>query len=443
MRLTTILSAGFAAAILLSPAAADDALVERIAEAAHSLEDEADLDPLLDRIGDERYVLLGEASHGTAEFYEWRAAISRRLIEEKGVNFIAVEGDWALSYRLNRYVKDLPGAADSARAVLEEFDRWPRWMWANEQIVELAEWMRSYNEGRNLEDRVGFYGIDVYNTERSLEKLRDYAADQGGALAEAAEALYECFGPHADSPQGYAMAVAQRGVSCANAAEAMVEVLRDQREALEDENRQAYFSAKQNAYVVKNGEWHYRAMLAGPADSWNARAQHFFDTAERLMAYHGPDSRGIVWAHNTHIGDARATDMAAAGQHNIGQLVREAHGEDQAVLVGFSTYRGSVLAGPAWEAPMQEMQTPEGRSGSYEDLFHRTGKSAFLLVFDDELRADPALQQPRPHRAVGVVYNPAQDQLRNYVNTVLPERYDALIFIEETQALDALHEPGG
>ncbi len=418
---------------------AEEAVLEVLRNAAISLESPDDLQPLYDRVGDARYVLLGEASHGTREFYTWRAAISKRLLEDHGFSFVAVEGDWEACYRLNRYVKDLPGAGSSAREVLESFDRWPLWMWANEEIAELAEWLREFNADRSAEDRVGFYGMDIYGAEDSFRALQAFlAASDADEAARVAE-LIEPFGPYAGSPRDYAQFLAQGGEAMNEAIERAVEKMRRAADALADDNDKAFFNAKQHALVLKRAEQHYRGMLMGGAASWNARVGHFYATVERLMDFYGPGARAIVWAHNTHIGDARATDMAQRGRQNIGQLVRQNHGEDAAVLVGFGTHRGRVLAGASWEAPMQRMIVPEAQRNSAEDLFYRLGHDKALVVFEPNHREGP-LGAVRGHRAIGVIYDPQREHLGNYVPTILPQRYDAFIFLAETGILTPVHE---
>ncbi len=418
-------------------AGAEDA-PELIEAMARGLDDAAGLDPIIDAIGGRRYALLGEASHGTSEYYRWRAKLSQRLIEEKGFRFIAVEGDWALCHRVNRYIKGIDDTYGSAREALETFDRWPQWMWANEDIVELVEWLRDYNDGRPADEQVGFYGIDVYDMDRSIEKVNAYLDGQAPELAEEAAAAYACFEPYEGDPQRYAQAIALRGVSCDEEADAVLALLRENESELAEADARAYFAAKRNAHVVRNAERHYRAMLTGGAASWNTRVDHFFDTVEALMDYHGEGAKGIVWAHNTHIGDARATDMARDGRRNIGQLVREAHGEDAAFLVGFATHRGRVLAGRAWEAPVEEMEIPPAMEGSLEDLLSQTGRERMLLLFDGAEDLPAPFHETLGHRAVGVVYNPAQEH-GNYVPTETAARYDALLYFEETEALTPLH----
>lgn len=437
MRLSILL---LGAALVLSPMVSvqdDSGMLEALREAAHPVESPGDLGPLYDRIGNVRYVLLGESTHGTSEFYTWRAAISRKLIEDYGFSFIIVEGDWDLCYRVNRYVKALPGAGASAREVLLSFDRWPRWMWANEETAELIEWLREFNKGREARDKVGFYGMDVQNPEGSLRELKAYLDATDAEITDDVAALISGFEPYAGSARRYTQALSM-GIGALDAQlERAVSMLREEAETLSAEDPNAFFNAKQNAVVLKRAERYYRAMLSQGGESWNARVDHFHATVERVTDFYGPEARAIAWAHNTHIGDARATAMGAWGRRNIGQLLREKHGEDAVVLAGFGTYRGRVLAGESWESAMRQMTIPEGAPGTYEDLLNRLGFPAVLLLFTPEHRNGP-LAEERGHRAIGVVYNPAQEFPGNYVPTVLPRRYDAFIFIAETGALNPL-----
>lgn len=421
---------------------ADAAFVAQARSLALPLETAEDLEPLLERVGGVRYVLLGEASHGTSEFYTWRDKISRRLIEEKGFRFIAVEGDWDACYRLNRYVKDLPGAGASARAILEEFDRWPLWMWANEEVEALIEWLREHNLERPLDERVGFYGIDLYGISDSLARVPEFLRAHDAEAAEFVSEAYACLEAFSDSYHDYARAAAEGRVNCAGQAEAVLGRLQAEAARYRAADRRGHFNAKLNALVVRNAEAHYRAMGAPGGDSWNVRVNHFLDTVERLMAYKGEEAKGIVWAHNTHIGDARATAMRDQGSTNIGQLLRQRYGTSSIVAVGFGTHRGSVLAGRAWEAPMERMRVPTGIPGSVEDLFHQAARAMerdrFLLIFEPGHWEGP-LRAWRGHRAIGVVYRPEEER-GNYVPTMLPLRYDAFIFIDETSALSPVHD---
>ena len=414
--------------------------------AARKLASPADLDPLLEAIGDARFVLLGEATHGTSEFYTWRTEISKRLIQEKGFSFIAVEGDWPDCYQVNRYVKCLPDAGGSAEEVLHAFSRWPTWMWANREVVELTEWLRAHNRDLPDNQQVGFYGLDVYSLWDSMAAVVEYLENVDPAAARVARRAYSCFDPYYDDAEAYAHATALVPTSCEHATVAMLHALRARAPQVHEGERDSHFSAEQNALTARNAERYYRAMVRGGAGSWNIRDNHMVETLERLMSHYGARSKAIVWEHNTHIGDARFTDMARHGMVNVGQLVRQRHGEgpgdgDGVMLVGFGTYRGSVIAGEEWEAPMQQLPVPPARPDSWEDTLHRAlgGKNG-LFVFDGtDDGGIPGLDRPTPHRAIGVVYHPGAERLGNYVPTLIPRRYDAFLFIDQTSAVDALH----
>lgn len=403
----------------------------------HPLRGAADLDPLLERIGDARFVLLGEASHGTHEYYTWRTEISKRLITEHEFSFIAVEGDWPDCYRVNRWVKEETDARESARAVLGAFERWPTWMWGNEEIVALAEWMRRQNRGRPEDHKAGFYGLDVYSLWESMAAVQQYLRRVDPEAAARARRAYGCFDPYEEDVQQYAMATALVPTSCEDEALTILTELRRKAAEYREDSREGYFNAEQNALAVRGAELYYRTMVRGGATSWNVRDSHMIDTLARLMEHHGPDAKAIVWEHNTHIGDARATDMAGAGMVNVGQLAREKWGEEDVVLVGFGSYQGSVIAGEEWGAPMQQMPVPPARAGSWEALLHTAGSEDRLLVFSDD--EPEAMREPRGHRAIGVVYNPAHERYGNYVPTVLPLRYDAFLYLDRTRALQPLH----
>jgi erythromycin esterase len=414
-----------------------NAIHRRLREIERPLRDDADLDPLLERIGDARFVLLGEASHGTSEYYTWRQRISERLIREKGFSFIAVEGDWPDCYRVNRYVKGAPDAGAGAEQVLHAFDRWPTWMWANREVEGLVEWLRAHNGPLPEEERAGFYGLDVYSLWESMEAVTHYLRRVDPEAARRARRAYGCFDPYEKDVQEYAMATAVVPTTCEDEAVAILGELRRKAAEYREDGREQYFNAEQNALTVRNAELYYRTMVRGGAASWNVRDNHMVETLERLMARYGPGAKAIVWEHNTHIGDARATDMARSGMVNVGQLVRERHGAEAAVLVGFSSYEGSVIAGEEWGAPMRRMPVPPARPGSWDAILHAAGDHDRLLLFEDD-EPDPMLE-PRGHRAIGVVYDPDRERFGNYVPTVLPFRYDALLHVDRTRALDPLH----
>lgn len=395
-----------------------------------------DLDPLLEHIGDAKYVMLGEASHGTSEFYLWRTEITKRLIQEKGFSFVAVEGDWPDCYRVNRYAKGMQDSGRSAYEVLYAFSRWPTWMWANKEIVELVEWLRLYNESHDK--KAGFYGLDVYSLWESLDAVMQFLRKNYPDSMKSAIEAYRCFEPYGRDIEEYARATAFIPESCEDEVAEMLIELRRRAESegkLRQDGKEAYFNAEQNAVVARNAELYYRTMMKGGAASWNVRDHHMMNTLERLMKFHGKDSKSIVWAHNTHIGDARATDMRRAGMVNLGQLAREQAGREQVVLTGFGTYQGSVIAAKEWGEPMERMPVPQAIEGSWDHFLHgMNGAGNKLIIFDK--KSD---METRGQRAIGVVYNPYYERHGNYVETVMPLRYDALLFIDQTRALWPLH----
>ena len=412
-------------------------LIEAVRERALPLRGDADLDPLLELVGDARIVLLGEASHGTREYYTWRDRISRRLIAEKGFGFIAVEGDWPDCYEVNLYAKGWDDGAGSALDVLHAFSRWPTWMWANREVAELAEWLREHNRGLPDERKAGFYGLDVYSLWESIDVVTRYLERVDPQLAERARRAYGCFDPFEEDVQEYAWATQMVPTDCEEEVLNALAELRRKGPDFRRENPESFFNAEQNALVATNAELYYRTMVRGGAASWNVRDTHMMETLDRLLKHHGPRSKAIVWEHNTHVGDARATDMARSGMVNIGQLAREAYG-GEVVIAGFSSYAGSVIAGQQWGAPMERMRVPEAKRGSWEHLFHQAGAEDKLLLMEGFDEVEGALDS-RGHRAIGVVYHPEREAYGNYVPTVLPYRYDAMLYIDRSHALSPLH----
>jgi erythromycin esterase len=401
------------------------------------------LSPLMKRIGDARIVMLGEASHGTSEYYSWRTYITKKLIEEKGFNFIAVEGDWPDCYRVNRYIKNYPGAGNNAFEVLKQFNRWPTWMWANWEIVALTEWLFQFNKNLPANKKIGFYGLDVYSLWESMESIMKYLRKTDPAALKIAEEAFSCFEPYSkDEGSSYARATQFVPELCQNK---VVQLLKEIQIKLPQYNSdfENVFSAEQNALVMVNAERYYRAMIHGGPHSWNIRDRHMADTMERLLKFHGENSKVIVWEHNTHIGDARATDMTDEGMYNLGELARLKHHEKGVVLVGFGSYKGTVVAGRSWGDKMQYMNVPAAGKGSWEYLLHKAGVQDKLLLMDDFMN-DIFMENRLGHRAIGVVYNPEYEQYGNYVPSILPMRYDAFIYIDETNGVHPLHiKPDG
>jgi len=403
---------------------------------ARPLTGPADLAPLVDRVGASRFVGIGEASHGTHEYYRWRAELSRRLIEEHGFRWIGVEGDWPDCWRINRWVRGQDDQDLDAFGMLAHFERWPTWMWANEEVADFLGWLHQWNLARPEQARVGFYGLDVYSLWDSLRNIISWLEINAPDAVPTALRAWLCFVPYRQDPQEYAWSTRLVPETCeADVVDLLVEVRRrTSRLAVDDE---AAFDAAQNAEVAANAEHYYRIMVRGNRESWNIRDHHMADTIDRLARHHGPGSKGLIWEHNTHIGDARATDMAREGLTNVGQLIRERHGRDGVALIGLASHRGSVLAADAWGTPERVLPVPPARQGSHEDVLHRTLGAPAVLAFDDD-RSGPWLSGRLGHRAIGVVYRPTSE-LGNYVDTRMGGRYDALIWLEQTAALRPLH----
>ena len=424
------------------------------------------IDFLLDRIGEAEYVLLGEASHGTSEFYQWRSEISKRLIIEKGFSFIAVEGDWPDCYKVNKYVKGMSDAYKTAHELLRSFNRWPTWMWANTEMVELVEWLKDYNKTARVEEnqKVGFYGLDLYSLWESMEEIIQYLKKVDPLLLQDAMKAYNCFEPYNKEVETYAQATAFVPKNCEKEVIEMLVTLRNKQTLYgkNHENREDYFNAEQNAITVKDAENYYRTMIRGDVNSWNLRDTHMMNTLERLTAFHSNEStkkrtKAIIWAHNTHIGDARFTDMSPSGMINIGQLVREKKGIQNTVLIGFSTYEGTVIAAREWGARMEIMNVPQAVQDSWDHILHNLSdepankKRNKTIIFERNIYINSLLKKPqdnliydenyetRGQRAIGVVYNAQYERYGNYAPTILSLRYDVLLFIDITNALYPLH----
>lgn len=409
-------------------------MMEAIQRLAEPFGTNESLDRLISHVDNARYVLLGEASHGTSDFYTVRAELSKRLIAEHGFKFIAVEGDWPACYTLNRYIKGYPGAADDAASAMNDFNRWPTWMWANKEIQELAEWLREFNRDKPDSEKVGFYGIDVYSLWESMDEILKYLATQDKADLQAALKAFECFEPFSRDEQSYGISASLYGEGCEDHVIALLGRLQDKWKEAHPKDQERALSAELNAMAVKGAEAYYRTMIRHDSDSWNIRDRHMVSALEKLMAFHGGNARVLVWEHNTHIGDARATDMADDGMVNVGQLLREKYGSE-VYAIGFGTYEGTVIAGRSWGARMEEMKVPPAIKNSWEELLHRNGDKDQLLLLDPE---DPVLGEITVgHRAIGVVYHPERER-GNYVPTVVSRRYNAFIHLDYTKALRPL-----
>ncbi|GAA2753914.1 erythromycin esterase family protein [Amnibacterium kyonggiense] len=409
-----------------------DALHAEIRGRSRPLRGPADLDPVVDLARHRRFVAIGEASHGTHEYYEQRAALTRRLVEECGVSWIAVEGDWPDCWRVDRWVRGLAEPEADAARVLSGIRRWPTWLWANAETAAFLDRLRAWNAVRPPEQRTGFVGLDLYSLWDSLARVIGWLDEhRPEALPEAMEA-WRCFAPFSEDPQRYAWSTRLVPTSCETD---VVDLLVAVRGATAHDGDDA-FDAAQNAEIVSRAERYYRAMVRTDRASWNIRDVHMAETVDRLARRTGPAARGVIWAHNTHVGDARATSMADQGLLNLGQLLRQRHDPGQVLLVGIAGHRGEVLAARGWGLPEERMPVPPGRRGDHEALLHDAlGGDA---VIDLRRGAPGPWSRTRlGMRAIGVVHEPREDG--GYVPTVMGARYDALLWVEGTTALRPLH----
>jgi erythromycin esterase-like protein len=426
-----------------------DALTDVLRDAAHPLTGAAaDYDPLLELIGDARCVLIGEASHGTHEFYRERAQITKQLIKEQGFHAVAVEADWPDAYRINRYVR---GAGDIAGGIdaLSGFRRFPTWMWRNADVLDFVGWLRAYNDGLPPgAPKTGFYGLDLYSLHASIAAVVGYLDKVNPDAARRARQRYACFEDFGQDPQHYGYAASAGVESCEDeVVDQLLEFQRRSAELILRDGRLAedeFFFAEQNARLAKNAEAYYRSMFRGRVSSWNLRDRHMAETLDALIAHLDRQvgrTKVVVWEHNSHLGDARATEMGERGELNVGQLVRERYGRE-AALVGFSTYQGTVTAADDWDEPAKRKRVRPALSGSYEALFHASGVPRFLLTLRGGDAAE-GLHEQRLERAIGVIYRPESERWSHYFYARLPEQFDAIIHIDETRAVEPLERSAG
>ena len=402
-----------------------------------------DYDALLELIGDARFVLLGEATHGTHEFYRERAQITKRLIAEKGFTAVAVEADWPDAYRVDRYVRGT-GMDPSADAALAGFERFPTWMWRNAEVLDFVGWLRAHNDTINLtEMNVGFYGFDLYSFYSSMAAVLAYLDKVDPEGAKRARYRYSCFDQFGENTQAYGYA-ASLGLRESCEHEAIGQLVELRRNAIEYASRDGrvaadeFFFAEQNARLVKDAEEYYREMFRGRESSWNLRDRHMVDTLEHLIGFLARQTlrpKIVVWAHNSHLGDARATEMTKRGEINVGQLVRERY-KNEAVLIGFSTYIGTVTAATDWDGPAERKRVRPALPDSYEAIFHDAGLNRFLLDLHDE--RVQVLREPRLERAIGVVYRPETERASHYFHANLPAQFDAILHFDQTRAVEPL-----
>jgi erythromycin esterase-like protein len=419
-----------------------------VGKAHHLVGRPEDFDPLAARIGDARFVLIGEASHGTHEFYRIRAEITKRLIREKGFTSVAVEADWPDAYRVNRYVRGRSDDRDAEDA-LDGFRRFPQWMWRNADVLDFVGWLRAHNDGLPEAEKIGFYGLDLYSLHTSIEAVLAYLRVVDPEAALRARSRYACFEHFGVDPKAYGYAT---GLGLAPSCEAaVVEQLTELRRSASDYAQRDgrvepddLFFAEQNARLVHNAERYYRAMFGSRVASWNLRDRHMFETLDALVGFHasrGRREKVVLWAHNSHLGDARATELAAAGELNVGQLVRQRYGR-QACLVGFLTYEGTVTAASDWDEPAERKQVRPGLAGSYEALLHETGLGNLLLDLAGSPSPVAGLDEPRLERAIGVIYRPETERMSHYFHAALRRQFDAVLYYDRTRAVEPLERSG-
>src|SRR6266704_1010363 len=403
-----------------------------------------DYDALLEVINNARIVLLGEASHGTHEFYFERAQITKRLIAEKNFTVLAIEADWPDASRVHRYVRGSSNDANPSEA-LAGFRRFPTWMWRNTVVVEFVEWLRQFNKDVDSKRApAGLYGMDLYSLHGSIDAVLNYLEKVDPEAAKRARLRYSCFDHFSREPQEYGYAATVGAAeSCEDAVvEQLIELRRKAREFLSRDGEVAaeeLFFAEQNARLVKNAEQYYRSMFRGRASSWNLRDRHMVETIEALVAHlnGSRQPKAIVWAHNSHLGDARATEMSERGELNVGQLIRERFGKE-AVLIGFTTHHGSVTAASDWGADAERKNVRPALRGSYEEFFHEIGLARFWINFRERGDNIDILRTSRLERAIGVIYRPETERFSHYFQARLPEQFDAIIHIDETRAVEPL-----
>jgi erythromycin esterase-like protein len=421
-------------------------LAEQVRMATHPLTDSAtDYDPLLELIGQARFALIGEASHGTHEFYRTRAEITKRLIREKGFTAVAVEADWPDAYRVNCYVRGASGDPNPDEA-LSGFERFPTWMWRNTDVLDFVDWLRAYNDGLPPgAPRAGFYGLDLYSLYASIAAVLRFLDKVDPEAARWARYRYACFDQFGEDTQAYGYATSF-GLASDCEDQAVDQLVELQRRAADDARRDGqvaedeYFFAEQNARLIKNAEAYYRSMFKSQASSWNLRDRHMAETLEALTAHLDHQvgtSKVVVWEHNSHLGDARATEMSRRGELNVGQLVRERHGPESA-LIGFTTHQGMVTAASNWDGPAERKRVRPSLPGSYEALFHETGVPRFLLTLRAGNETAEGLHDPRLERAIGVIYRPDTERISHYFLARLADQFDAVLHFDETRAVEPL-----
>ncbi|MFS0863757.1 erythromycin esterase family protein [Fredinandcohnia sp. 179-A 10B2 NHS] len=410
-------------------------LVQAIKDYSIPMNGKEDLNTLIQEVQNHKYVLLGESSHGTSEFYEIRTELTKKLIVEKGFSFIAVEGDWPACQVVNQYIKGYSNKYATARDVLKSFNRWPTWMWANEEIIELVEWLKRYNVKQPYDKKVGFYGIDIYSLWESMDEIIKYLEKRNSPDLETARKAFACFDPFNRDAEKYALSASFYNEGCHEEVSKLLTELSIKKHQFTD-SEESSLNLEVNSLITANAENYYRTMITNDNESWNIRDRHMVEVLTKIDSYFNHQAKGIIWEHNTHVGDARATDMVKESIVNVGQILREKLGNEELYIVGFGTNRGTVIAADEWGVNFEKMTVPPGVPGSWEDVMHQAGAHDKILVFTEENKH--LFSDTIGHRAIGVVYNPQYEQYGNYVPSVMSDRYNAFVFVDCSRALSPL-----
>jgi erythromycin esterase-like protein len=390
----------------------------------HPLHDQKDLDILIKQIGEARIVLLGESTHGTHEFYEWRSAITKRLIEEKGFDFIAIEGDWVDSYKVNQFIRGQKQDSSAAIELLKQYDRWPSSMWANYETAGLVQWLNKYDQTLTGKNKIGFYGLDVYSF---WEWTNQDILVQNAALQNALKEMRESFASYNNDAMKYAEAVRKTNASFSAVTQNLWSIV--QKNTAQQPKDETSFVLQQQALLALNGERYFRTMVSDHVRSWNIRENYMAETIKRLLVFYGGNSKAIIWVHNGHAGDAHYSQMAEAGNSSVGEILKKEM-DNKVFSIGFGTNKGSVMAGYYWNAPLIKMEVPPARTGSWENILHELSPDD-KIILSDELKNNKALNRWIAIRSIGAAYS----NNAIYGTAIIPKRFDAFIYIDSTSAL--------
>jgi erythromycin esterase len=402
----------------------------------YPLKNEKDLDILVKEIDTSRIVLLGEASHGTSEYYNWRAAISKRLIMEKGFNFIAVEGDWTDSYKVNNFIKGEKKDSNAVITLLKEYNRWPTWLWANYEVASLVGWLNEYNQNRPAKDKIGFYGLDLFNIAAAANEIMLYLKPTDSAALHAVKSFQQCFKPYANDEQQYSKVGSGRISNCKESANQLLHIIHSL--AIKPSQTETDFAIEQDAQVVFDGELYLRTR-GNPVDGWNFRDNHMLETINRILKLYGPTSKAIIWAHNNHLGDAQYATMIWEGKTNLGNMLRHQYGVKNVFIVGFGSYSGSIIAAEKWGTPYKTMPVALADDSTWEQKMHQLNTENKIIICK-ELKDKPSMLRWMSHIGIGVTYHPL-DRTGIYSLSVIPNRYDAFLFFDHTNALHPIETP--